>query len=39
MPRIGEPKATSRMNNRWLTRLRRIRDILYWLAKVRAERL
>jgi hypothetical protein len=39
MPSPANLKARGRMNNKWLMRLRRIRDILYWLAKVRAERL
>jgi hypothetical protein len=34
-----KPDAGGRMNNKWLMRLRRIRDILYRLMKVRAERL
>ena len=39
MPSSANLKARGRMNNKWLMRLRRIRDILYRLMKARAERL
>lgn len=39
MPSSANQKQEGRMNNKWLIRLCRIRDILYRLMKVRAERL